>query len=516
MKCSEGTVPMPFKSTPRTTKISGLIAGNALDVIPVVNIPSFVICKKLTQMAGGTPVPCTPVTLGWEDTHDVKVGGAEAVVFQSCLHCTLGQGKIEFITSGQLPLPPAVSQSINETKKDGKDILTQAQKEQNAVGEAGLAEGLIPIWGSGRDLINAVQTGDKVGMALNAAFLVWDVASVVAGAFSFGTATAAMMVGKAGLRTALKAAGKVAAKAAEKKMVAFTAKSAALKEGIPAAMKGMREFVTCKLVKGCFPAGTLIAVAQGYEKIENLRIGNLVWSWDEQAENLVLSPVEMTQKSYTHNLVHFRIGSERISATPEHPFLVGQQWKEAAELKNGDAITRSDGGIMVVNDVEHELCERTEVFNIEVGSTHNYLVGQWMILAHNACDVLEEIYALIGKRKLNALGSELLETIKQFKNKTIHVGSNRVIIDKQSMTHILGRHHPSFKLDEKAATMFPAHTSADDITDTIQKILHKNPEKVDKLLKNGGRGQIDETIDGVRYRLGMKDRGHIGQFFPLD
>lgn len=37
-------------------------------------------------------------------------------------------------------------------------------------------------------------------MALNGAFLVWDVASVVAGVFSFGTATAGMTAGKAGLR----------------------------------------------------------------------------------------------------------------------------------------------------------------------------------------------------------------------------------------------------------------------------------------------------------------------------
>lgn len=75
---------------------------------------------------------------------------------------------------------------------------------------------MIPIWGSGRDLINAVQTGDKVGMALSAAFLVWDVASVTAGAVSFGTATAAMMRAKASVRTAIKAGAKVALRGRKK------------------------------------------------------------------------------------------------------------------------------------------------------------------------------------------------------------------------------------------------------------------------------------------------------------
>jgi len=46
MQCSEGAAPMLFKATPRTTKIGGFKAGNELDCIPILNIPSFVICKK--------------------------------------------------------------------------------------------------------------------------------------------------------------------------------------------------------------------------------------------------------------------------------------------------------------------------------------------------------------------------------------------------------------------------------------------------------------------------------------
>ena len=128
LQCSEGTVPMPFQTTPRTSKIAGLQAGNALDKAPIANIPSFVICKKLTQQAGGTPVPCTPQPLQWEDTYPAKVGGAETLLFRSCIHCPLGQGKIEFMTSGQLPIPPELSQQIKETKEDADEALEQAEK----------------------------------------------------------------------------------------------------------------------------------------------------------------------------------------------------------------------------------------------------------------------------------------------------------------------------------------------------------------------------------------------------
>lgn len=515
LQCSEGTTPMPFTATPRTTKISGQLVGNKFDVIPIANIPSFLICKKLTQLAGGTPTPCTPIVTSWEDTNSTTVGGAPGLLYQSCIHCTLGQGKIEFMTSGQTPLPPQVSQAINDTKQQGKEALAQAEKEKNAVGEAGFAEGLIPIWGSGRDFINAVQTGDKIGMALNGALLLWDVASVVAGAVSFGTATAAMMAGKAGVRTALKAAGKVAIRGAEKKMAAYAAKAAILKKGIPASLREFGAVVKCKLVKGCFPAGTLVAIESGYASIETIEVGDSVWSWDEIAQNLVLKPVMHVSQTLATTLVKFRVGSEWVRATPEHPFLIENEWKEAGELLHNEGVIRSDGVAMPVRDITL-LSGEIPVYNLEVADTHTYLIGQWMLIVHNACDVLEEIYDLIGKRKLNETGRNLLELVKNTKNELIAIGNHNVILDKQGLTHILGRHHPAFKLDEKAATMFPKGMSVEEIKSAAKKLIQQNHEQVEQIMKsNGGRfGQIEGEVDGVLYQLGFKNRGHIGQFFP--
>jgi len=90
MQCSQGTMPMPFNATPRTTKIAGLLAGNELDVLPLVNIPSFVICQKLTQLAGGTPTPCVPAPTRWQDTYPAKVGGGNASLCRSCITCPVG------------------------------------------------------------------------------------------------------------------------------------------------------------------------------------------------------------------------------------------------------------------------------------------------------------------------------------------------------------------------------------------------------------------------------------------
>ena len=342
LHCSQGTVPLPFTTTPRTSKIAGLLAGNALDRAPLLNIPSFVICQKLTQMGGGTPVPCTPQPLQWENTYPAKVGGAATLLFRSCIHCPLGQGKIEFLTSGQLPVPPALSQQIKETKQEADEALDQAEREKNSVGEASLGESLIPIWGSGRDLIHAAQTGDKLGVVLNAGFLVWDAASVAAGFFSFGTATAGMMAGKAGVKAALKAGGHVALGLARKKMAALAAKGAALKSGL----RGIRAFaakIPRVCVTACFPAGTPVAVADGYQNIEELQVGDLVWAWQQETGDLALQPVVQTLQRSADALVELRVGADTVRATPEHPFWANGAWTAAGELVAGDQLLRSDG-----------------------------------------------------------------------------------------------------------------------------------------------------------------------------
>jgi len=339
MQCSEGTVPMLFTASPRSTKIAGLLAGNDLDIVPIANIPSFVICRKLTQIAGGVPTPCVPAPTVWQNTYKAKVGGGKALLKKSCMQCSAGQGKIEFLTSGQGPLPPEAVMQMQEGKAAGDEILEQAALEKDSVGEAGLVEGLIPIWGSGRDLIHAVQTGDGWGMALNVGFLVWDVVSIVAGAVSFGTATAAMMAGKAGVRTALKAAGKVTANAARKQGSKLLAKTAGLGKSLS---KLCSEFITkiptACFTTACFPAGTPIAVQGGFKTIEDIQIGDQVWSWDEKTDTLGLKPVLATIEKESDALIELGFGKERFKATPEHPFWINNSWKAAGDIQTGDEV----------------------------------------------------------------------------------------------------------------------------------------------------------------------------------
>lgn len=204
MMCDQSDTPMFFSPTysqVTNTKIQKLYIATTDDATPITHIPSFLLCKK-------TQKPCMPGTSpgAWKDPWPIKIKDKQALIGRCTCPCTLG-GTIEFITSGQIPLDDETKKEIEEMQEDGQRELDD-MGYGNSVGECGFVEGMIPIWGSGKDMINDIQTGDVGGAILNGAFLIWDVGSIVAGVFSAGTGTAAMQGAKGGLKTTIKSFGK--------------------------------------------------------------------------------------------------------------------------------------------------------------------------------------------------------------------------------------------------------------------------------------------------------------------
>jgi hypothetical protein len=218
---------------------------------------------------------------------------------------------------------------------------------------------------------------------------------------SFGTATAAMMGAKAGVRTALKAGTKVAAGLAKKKMAELALKSAALKNGLKAGVRSFAAKIPRICVTACFPAGTPVAVEGGYKNIEDIAVGELVWSWHEETGDLALKPVRHTMQRESDALVQLRLGADVVQATPEHPFWVNGGWKVAGELVVGDAVLRSDGLTMPVSEVVHQTEQPTTVYNFEVADWHTYLVSWWMSVVHNSGPCITGTVKKIAKAAKN-------------------------------------------------------------------------------------------------------------------
>lgn len=146
----------------------------------------------------------------------------------------------------------------------------------------------------------------------------------------------------------------------------------------------------------CFVAGTGIATLNGIKKIENIRKGDLVASWNSENHTIEYKPVKQLFVNQTEELTHVKTSNgDEIVSTPTHPYYVVNKsyYVDAKNLRAGDILQTVNGKRVVVEQVQHELLELpVSVYNFEVEENHNYFVGNSLrsgngdfVLTHNLC-----------------------------------------------------------------------------------------------------------------------------------
>ena len=138
----------------------------------------------------------------------------------------------------------------------------------------------------------------------------------------------------------------------------------------------------------CFVAGTLVTTEDGFKPIEEIEVGDKVLSENEQTGEVAVKEVTQTFVNETDELVHIGVNGETISATPSHPFYVYKfGWTLAGSLRAGDVLVLSNGELVTVEWVQHEILESPiKVYNFEVEDFHTYFVGESGVLVHNMCE----------------------------------------------------------------------------------------------------------------------------------
>ena len=158
--------------------------------------------------------------------------------------------------------------------------------------------------------------------------------------------------------------------------------------------------------KYCFEAGTPIATANGAVAIENIAVGDMVWSYDYKTGEKSLKLVTATTVRETNQVISVEIGGEQIVTTPEHPFYVVNNDKydgyiAAKYLSVGDCIQTADGGYLEITAIEQQtLDEPTTVYNFTVDDNHSYYVGENRLLVHNANGCTNSKYQFKNEQKL--------------------------------------------------------------------------------------------------------------------
>jgi Pretoxin HINT domain/Domain of unknown function (DUF4280) len=408
LQCSMGSAPGIFTPTYNTSvKINGCVAATKVDMQPLTNVPSFIVCKK-------TKKACTPVTTPWQNTYPVKVKGQETLIGKSCITCGIG-GKIEFIMSGQIPLDADEKEALKAARDDVQKAHDEEMEEKNKswwqkAGE--FVVDCVPVVGPIVSLVKNVGKGNWGMALLDVGFLALDVASIVAAPFTGGASVAGATVAKAGIRQLVKAGAKQVAKKLSKEALEAAAKQTAemlSKLSVKSLTKGR----LC--VFACFPSGTPVATKDGLKNIEEIQVGDEVWAYDETNGNVGLKPVTNTFNRTTDLLVKIELDGEIITATPEHPFYANGDWKAAGLLETGDDVLLFSGKLAIVKEVKYvgthapiEIADtifeepeiidenNTKVFNFEVESWHTYFVGWLGVLVHNTGICVKELVTKVS------------------------------------------------------------------------------------------------------------------------
>jgi hypothetical protein len=162
--------------------------------------------------------------------------------------------------------------------------------------------------------------------------------------------------------------------------------------------------------KSCFPAGTPVHTSVGMTPIEQVKVGDSVWSYDHRQLRWTERPVtEVYQLLHQGDMAILQVKGETIRATGGHPFWVvrgealaerplpiripayepaGRQkgrWVLARNLRTGDNVLLRQGEVVALESVQiGEVAE--SVYNFHVAELQNYAVGECGVLVHNTND----------------------------------------------------------------------------------------------------------------------------------
>ena len=141
-------------------------------------------------------------------------------------------------------------------------------------------------------------------------------------------------------------------------------------------------------VVACFKKGVKVLTNYGYLDIDNIKVNNLVMSYNFDTNSNEYSKVIKTfeHKDINDDLYTITCGSIVIEATSMHPICVSLNntlgFINAKDLKIGNRLVDYEGNIHEITSITCESVTDT-FYNIEVENNHNYYVTENNIFVHN-------------------------------------------------------------------------------------------------------------------------------------
>lgn len=140
----------------------------------------------------------------------------------------------------------------------------------------------------------------------------------------------------------------------------------------------------------CFTAGTKVAVEEGFKNIEDIQVGDMVYSYNMETKQIELKEVDKLVSHETDTIFEILAGTERIETTWSHPFYTTNKGKcLASNLDFGDSLKTLDNRNPRVLDIA-KVSKNATVYEIRVKDNYNYFVGDTSVLVFNEKSVIED------------------------------------------------------------------------------------------------------------------------------
>ena len=136
----------------------------------------------------------------------------------------------------------------------------------------------------------------------------------------------------------------------------------------------------------CFVAGTKVKTESGYKNIEDIKIGEKVYSYNLDTNELELKEVIDTIESSTIDTYKMTVGDKTVEMSPRHQiYIIDKGWTRAYDVKSGDNMLSINGEKIEITNIEYKKYdEPIKTYNLTVEGNSNYFVTDIQVLVHNA------------------------------------------------------------------------------------------------------------------------------------
>ena len=136
----------------------------------------------------------------------------------------------------------------------------------------------------------------------------------------------------------------------------------------------------------CFVAGTKVKTENGYKNIEDIKIGEKVYSYNLDNNELELKEVIDTIESSTIDTYKMTVGDKFVEMSPRHQiYIIDKGWTRAYDVKSGDMMLSINGEKIKITNIEYKKYdEPIKTYNLTVEGNSNYFVTDIQVLVHNA------------------------------------------------------------------------------------------------------------------------------------